>query len=163
MQEGKRIYLRQVVFEDCQVLLEWENNPENWEVSGTKTPFSEEEIIDFIVEQANFRDAGQLRLMICISENSVPIGAVDLFDIDEEKGTAGVGILIDRQENRRKGYASDALDLLKAIAKSLFSLNRLNCTIHSYNIGSIRLFEKSGFRLAERNIKPDIDQYTCRL
>lgn len=156
---GKKIYLRQVAFDDLQLLLNWENNPENWKVSDTTTPFSEEEMIDFIVEQTDFRASGQLRLMICLSENKTPVGAIDLFDINEEQGIAGVGILINDIENRKKGYATEALNLLKTAASDLFSLQQLQCTIHTTNESSKQLFEKCGFRRTGAQNNCNIDEY----
>lgn len=159
---GEKIYLRQVIFDDLQVLLNWENDPENWEVSDTKTPFSEEEMIDFIVEQADFKSTGQLRLMICLLKNEKPVGAVDLFDIDEKKRSANVGILINCAEDRKKGYATEAIELLKTIAINFLSLQQLKCTIHTTNIASKQLFEKCGFRSIKTQ-NGGIDEYICSL
>lgn len=163
IRSSEKIYLRQVGMGDLEILLEWENNPDNWEVSGTKTPFSEEEIIDFIVEQVDFRASGQLRLIISLNKSDEPIGAIDLFDIDEKNATAGVGILIDKPEHRKKGYAGDALLLLTGIARDVFSLRRLHCTIHIHNAGSVRLFEKAGFQLTEKDTGTGINTYVYNL
>lgn len=163
MWNGNRIYLRQVEFSDLKTLLHWENNPENWEISDTQTPFSEEEMIDFIVEQTDFRASNQLRLMICLSENNIPIGAIDLFEIDETKKTAGVGILIDDKHYRRKGYASEALGLVKIISKELFSLNTLYCRIHTSNDASKSLFEKSGFQYIRTEKSQQINEYVLQI
>lgn len=159
MWKSEKIYLRQVDFSDLQTLLNWENNPENWSVSGTNAPFSEEEMIDFIVEQTDYKNSYQLRLMICLNENNLPIGAIDLFEIDEEKGSAGVGILINEDKYRKKGYAFEALELLKQIARELFTLKILSCTIHTNNTSSIKLFLKSGFLPVSAETNNDITEY----
>jgi diamine N-acetyltransferase len=147
MWSNERIFLRQVEFDDLAILLRWENNPDNWEVSGTKSPFTEEEMIDFIVEQTDFRSSGQLRLMICLKEDALPVGAIDLFDINPNEQMAGVGILINDLQYRKKGYAMEALHLLKTIAQSELHLSQLYCTIHPGNKNSIRLFSNCGFIL----------------
>jgi diamine N-acetyltransferase len=159
MWEGKRIHLRQVEFSDLQTLLNWENNPENWEVSETNTPFSEEEMIDFIVEQSDFKNTNQLRLMICLNEINLPIGAIDLFEINQTKKTAGVGILINEKQYRQKGYAFEALELLKQISLELVELKKLFCTIHATNESSIKLFLKSGFAPTSEDINREVIEY----
>lgn len=71
MWKSTNIFLRPVTLIDLQTLLEWENNPDNWEISGTTAPFSEEEMIDFIIEQADYKATRQLRLMICMNEQLI--------------------------------------------------------------------------------------------
>jgi len=72
------------------------------------------------------------------------IGSIDLFDFDPFHRRAGVGILIIAPE-RNKGYASEALDLLKNYAFHLLDLHQLFCNIGSDNQNSIDLFRKQGF------------------
>lgn len=163
MWKGEKIYLRQVGFTDLQTLLSWENNPEHWSVSDTNTPFSEEEMIDFIVEQTDYKNSCQLRLMICLNENNLPVGAIDLFEIDEKKGSAGVGILINDKKYREKGYAFEALELLKHISSELFKLKNLYCTIHTGNFASTNLFMKSGFLPESEDTIRKIIKYKCSL
>ncbi len=145
MWKSTSVFLRPVALTDLRILLEWENNPDNWEVSGTTTPFSEEEMIDFIVEQMDYKSTRQLRLMICLNERQIPVGAIDLFEIDETRGIAGVGILINDVQHRNKGCATEALELLKTIAQSELHLSTLYCTIQLHNHASIQLFKKCGF------------------
>lgn len=159
MWKSKNIYLRQVEFNDLQTLLNWENNPENWAVSGINSPFSEEEIIDFIVDQTDVRNNTQLRLMICLQKSNLPIGAVDLFEIDKQKGTAGIGILIDEKKYRKKGYGFESLELLKHISSELFTLKNLYCTINMNNTASINLFLKSGFLPVSEDKNREITEY----
>lgn len=147
MWKGTTIFLRPVTLTDLRILLEWENNPANWEVSGTTVPFSEEEMIDFIVDQTDYKATRQLRLMICLNELQISIGAIDLFEMDDVQQTAGVGILINDPQHRNKGYATEALELLKAIAQSELNLSKLYCTIQPHNHMSKQLFKRCGFSM----------------
>jgi len=145
MWANKRIFLRPVAMSDLPYLLKWENDPSNWEVSGTTAPFSDEEMINFIVEQTYFLATGQLRLMICLSKKSTPIGAIDLFDINVETKSAGVGILIQDKKHRGKGYAKEALSTLIDLSKMELKLARLTCSIQQENTASLALFKQLGF------------------
>lgn len=144
---GKSIRLRAVEPEDAEIIFEWENNTEVWLISTTLAPFSKDEIIRY-VKTAN-RDIfamRQLRLMIETNDNqAITVGSIDLYDFDPQHQRAGVGILIAADENRRKGYASEALKLLVRYSFDILLLKQLYCTIPTDNEPSIKLFESLGF------------------
>ncbi|HVA98524.1 MAG TPA: GNAT family N-acetyltransferase, partial [Bacteroidia bacterium] len=110
MLSGKKIFLRALEPTDLTVLYDWENDVTNWKVSDTITPFSLYTLERYI-EQAHqdIYTTKQLRLMICLSEKKEAIGCIDLFDFDLKNSRVGVGILIASAENRKQGFASEAL------------------------------------------------------
>jgi len=75
------------------------------------------------------------------------VGAIDLFDFDPFHFRAGVGILIHSQNDRKLGYATDALELLAKYASEYLRLHQLYANITEDNIASIHLFKKVGFEL----------------
>jgi diamine N-acetyltransferase len=75
------------------------------------------------------------------------IGTIDLFDFDPAHKRAGIGILIADKENRGKGYASEALDILIGYSFTSLQLHQLYCNITTDNTESIRLFTGKGFQL----------------
>jgi|SRR5680860_91140 len=142
---GENIFLRQVDTSDATLLLLWENNPENWKVSETEAPFSLKEIEDYIATASNIRANKQLRLIICHKESSKAIGAIDLFDVDFKNKRAGVGILISNKNERQKGFATEAIQLMSKYTSSVLNFKQLHCLVQSNNLKSISLFEKQGF------------------
>jgi len=145
---GPNIRLRAVEPNDIDILYHWENDTSIWRVSDTLTPFSRFQIEEYVMNtRKDIYAARQLRLMIDL-HNSVPeiqpIGSIDLFDFDPLHLRAGVGILI-REDYREKGYAGEALDLLKKYVFTTLHLHQLYCNIASDNEQSIRLFIKHGF------------------
>ncbi|HON18760.1 MAG TPA: GNAT family N-acetyltransferase [Salinivirgaceae bacterium] len=144
---GDKVRLRAVEPEDADLIHAWENDTAIWLVSSTLSPFSKAEIVEYI-RSAN-RDiytARQLRLMIETNENqSKTIGAIDLYDFDPYHLRAGVGILISGDENRRKGYATDALKVIINYCFNFLHLKQLYCSIPEGHDASIRLFESLGF------------------
>jgi diamine N-acetyltransferase len=145
MLKGKKVLLRQLEEEDAIRLLNWENDPNNWRVSGTEAPYSLHEIQQYIATASNVRANGQLRFMIVDKNSFDPIGTVDLFDIDFKNRRTQIGVLIAALENRSKGYASEALDLIMYYAQIQLNLRNFSCAIHADNEESIRLFESKGF------------------
>jgi len=149
--ENNTIILRALEPGDVDILYRWENNPENWFVSNTRTPFSRDVIRQYVENShKDIYELKQLRLMIQMkappADSSLAVGAIDLFDFDPYHLRAGVGILIAEKEQRSRGLASDALQLLNDYAFSVLGLHQLYCNIASDNESSIRLFAKSGFK-----------------
>lgn len=140
-----KISLRPLEPEDIELLYQWENNMEIWNVSNTRTPFSKFILAEYLKESAkDIYETKQLRLVI-ENELAEPIGAIDLFDFDPYHMRAGVGILIHNAENRNHGYASDALNTIFGYAVEVLGLKQLFANISEKNQVSIHLFKKAGF------------------
>ena len=99
----------------------------------------------------------------------LPIGTIDLFDFDPLHQRAGIGILVAASQNRRKGYASEALSALIRYAFETLQLKQLYCNILENNPASIELFQKAGFEITgiKKNwIRSDsdwLDEYLLQL
>lgn len=140
-----KISLRPLEPEDIELLYQWENNMEIWNVSNTKTPFSKYILAEYIKESVkDIYETKQLRLIIQ-NENLEPVGAADLFDFDPYHLRAGIGILIHKEENRNHGYATDALNAIFNYAAEVLGLKQLYANISAKNEVSVHLFEKTGF------------------
>ena len=141
--EGEKIVLRSVDSSDIDTILLWENSSEEPLYGVYEEQFSREYVAQFIENQQRFSLAEneQLRLMIC-SQEGERLGCIDLTEYDGKK--AFVSILIFDLDNRRKGFAENALRLVFDYAKSL-GLRTLYANILPENLPSISLFEKVGF------------------
>ena len=142
---GERIYLRALEPSDIDTLYKWENDPSIWHLGNTVEPFSRFALEQYILNaERDIFTSRQLRLMIVKKADDGVIGSVDLFDFDPVHHRAGIGILIDAEE-RRNGYATEAVSLLSTYAFKTLGLHQLYCNIEKDNHASIDLFEKSGF------------------
>ena len=152
--ENVGIVLRAPEPGDIDVLYRWENDREIWQVSNTITPFSKY-ILEKYIENAHLDiyQVKQLRLMIDVSEDNLPlrtVGTVDLFEFDPYHLRAGIGILIGNKSDRSKGYASLALKKIIAYCFDTLLLHQLFCNITVENYESLRLFKKCGFKITGR-------------
>ena len=147
MLKGEQIYLRTLEPSDADIILKWENNSDNWRVSNTLVPFSRKLIEDYVNSAQDIYSIKQLRFIICLVENDKEIGAIDLFDFDPYHHKVGLGILIAELEDRRNGYAKEAVLLIKEYCFNHLNLHQVYCNILSKNKASIDLFEKSGFTI----------------
>lgn len=149
MLENENIILRAIEPEDIDLLYKWENDRALWEVSTTIAPFSKY-ILKKYIENAHLDlfEAKQLRLMIVSkSDGNKTVGAIDLFDFEPYHGRAGVGILVYEKNDRQKGYASSALNLIIDYAFNTLDLRQLYCNITTDNISSKNLFSNLGFEI----------------
>ena len=147
MLKGEQIYLRTLEPADADIIWKWENNSDNWRVSNTLVPFSRKLIEDYVNSAQDIYSIKQLRFIICLVENDKEIGAIDLFDFDPYHQKVGLGILIAELEDRRNGYAKEAVLLIKEYCFNHLNLHQVYCNILSKNKASIDLFEKSGFTI----------------
>lgn len=145
--KGKSVLLRAVEPSDADLIFEWENDGSMWFLSNTLTPFSRFEIEQYVLNsQLDIFSAKQLRLMIQSIQDSKTIGSIDVFDFDPLNGRAGIGILI-TEDSRKKGYASEALELLIEYAFGTLHLHQLYCNITTDNESSLALFRKHHFEI----------------
>lgn len=144
--KGNSIYLRALEPNDLEFIYAVENNESIWEVSNTQTPYSRFLIKQYL-KNANqdIYEAKQLRLAICKDQDFPAVGLIDLFDFDPKNNRAGVGILIQNQEERNIGIGTEALGLLIQFAFTQLNLHQLYANIDSENNSSLTLFSKFEF------------------
>ena len=145
--KGENIYLRALEPNDLEFVYAMENDQSIWEVSNTQTPYSR-----FLVKQylenahQDIYEAKQLRLAICQDEDFPALGLIDLFDFDPKNNRAGVGIVIQGNDNRKQNIGSEALELLIQYSFYHLNLHQLYANIGAENAASIALFTKFGFQ-----------------
>lgn len=141
------ITLRALEPEDIDLLYEWENSEEIWTVSHTIAPFSKHLLALYIQNSdKDIYESKQLRMMI-ETINGVTVGCIDLFDFDPFHSKVGIGILVHRQEDRSKGYATSALNLMIRYCFEKLNLHQMYANILTDNEISLKLFTKAGFEI----------------
>ncbi len=148
--QNELLNLRALEPTDLELLFNWENNTDIWNVSNTLAPFSKYILHQYIENShRDLFESKQLRLIIELKDNltNEPIGTIDLFDIDFYHKRAGIGILIAEAKNRNKGYALTALKILHNYCYKHLALSQLYCNIDDDNHPSLQLFEKAGYKI----------------
>lgn len=146
MLSGEKIKLRALEPEDIDLLMAWENNTENWYLSGTVQPYSRAVLKNYLEHaRQDIYHAGQLRLVVEVNETQQAVGTIDVFDFDAFHQRAGIGILIGNAIHRGKGYGKEALQLLTEYAFQYLGLRQLYCNVLAQNKSSLKLFKSAGF------------------
>lgn len=146
MLQGEKVRLRAIESGDLNLVHAWENDSSLWHLGATVQPYSREVIAEFIANAGHdIWATKQLRMMIETLEGRT-IGTIDLFDIDPKHQRVGIGILIASEDNRRQGFAKDALALLCDYCCEVLGLHQIYCHVTVDNAASIALFKAVGFK-----------------
>tara|TARA_B110000003_G_scaffold157854_1_gene158232 strand:+ start:863 stop:1330 length:468 start_codon:yes stop_codon:yes gene_type:complete len=140
-----KIFLRNLQNSDIDILLKIENDESTWNYSIQDKPFSKSTIKNYI-ENAKFQDiteVNQKRFVVSSIKINV-LGFIDLFDYNIIKREASIGIVI-LKKYRNMGVGFGSVQLLESYCISKLGMYKLNVSIDSNNIKSIKLFNKSGF------------------
>ena len=86
-------------------------------------------------------------LAILTKKDNKHIGNIKLHMIDWQNRNAEIGIIIGDIKEQKKGYGFEALELLIHHGFMRLNLRKLCAGMVAENIGSIKLFEKAGFKL----------------
>ncbi|MGB3143211.1 MAG: GNAT family N-acetyltransferase [Maribacter sp.] len=143
--QGNQVYLRALEKKDLDFLYQLENDTENWEISGTQTPYSKD-VLQLYLDNAHLDiyEVKQLRLVIC-SQDHQSIGLIDLFDFEPYHQRVGLGIIIQDTEMRNKGIGKEAIQLVIEYAFQTLGVKQVYANILEENEPSLNLFEKLGF------------------
>jgi len=128
-----------------EFIVDVENNEDFWEMSATQTPFSRFMIKEYLDNaHRDIYEVKQLRLII-ETPLSRSVGMIDLYDYDPRHNRAAIGILIAAQDDRGKGYGTEALQLLCDYCFQHLNLHQVYASVLEKNHSSQKLFENEGF------------------
>jgi len=136
------IKLRAIETSDAEVLKDMINDPElEFMVHGWSLPVSLEQQIEWIKNL----DSKVFRFIVEWKSNIV--GTCSISSIDYKNSTAALNIkLIGDSNIRGKGIGTTSLQLLIQYCFDELNLNCLTASILEYNIPSLKLFYKCGFK-----------------
>ncbi len=171
MLNGENLRLRALEPADIDLLYLWENDESIWYLSNTIVPFSRFTLEQYVLNAGqDIFTSKQLRLMIDknTNEEEKTIGSIDIFDFDPANKRAGIGVLI-VEEERNKGYATEALSILLDYCFDVLHLHQVYCNISTDNTTSLNLFKKFNFEVV--GVKKDwlsikdkwVDEYMLQL
>lgn len=142
---GSKILLRKPEIKDVDFILKIENDEKYWCLSGNTSPYSENDIKNFIITSTFdlFTDL-QTRFVIEEKEYKQQVGLIDLFFYNKKNNDVACGIFV-CENHRRKNYALESLEIIKNHVFNDLNIQTIWCTIHSDNDASLNLFKKANF------------------
>ena len=148
---GKKVVLRAMEMEDSELIIDMFNDPEiEHLVGGWSFPVSSFAQKKWLESHYNDRDA--VRFVIDTKEDGA-VGILTLTDIDWKNRRADVGIKLSSNENRNKGYGTDAVMAVMRYVFDELGFHRLEASRLAGNLASGSLLAKCGFK--EEGVKRD--------
>ena len=141
---GERIYLSPMSIEDAEVFTKWLNDFNVTDYISTSARINTLEFEKEWLENT-LKKQGPLFSIIKL-DNDEMIGNIGLHEINNISRTAKLGIFIGEDENRSKGYGTEALKLLLDYGFNYLNLNNIMLTVYNFNGRAIRAYEKAGFK-----------------
>ena len=143
-----RVFLRAISTEDLEFIYKWHSDSNLYKtVMGPYRFTSIDAEREWLQNKTKYNNK-EMNLMICLSENSLPIGFLSVREIDwiSRKGKLA-GVIIGEAEHQSQGYGTDAVKLvLKHFFEDL-GLNRMWGFLLHDNLPSLRMLEKCGFQV----------------
>lgn len=141
---GKKVYLSPINTEDYEIYTKWMNDFEVTDKIGTSSKiYTLEKEKEYLNSRALSKD---YTFAIVSLETDELLGNCSLFEVDFVKGIGTIGIMIGEEENRGKGYGTDALNLLISYAFDYLNLHNVMLVVYSFNERAINAYKKVGFK-----------------
>lgn len=143
--KGEHIYLRALEPEDIDFLYQVENDESLWYLSNTIQPFSRYILTEYLKNaHQDIFEAKQLRLVICANDDK-RLGLIDLYDFDPINKRVGLGIVIHSDQDKRKGFGKEAIQLMSNYVFNTLQLHQIYVGITEENQASLHLFKSLNF------------------
>ena len=142
--EGKKVYLSPMCVEYAEKYVKWMNDFKVTDgLNGSKNLVTVESEREWI--EKNNKD-GNFQFAIVKQENDELIGNCGFNELDLTNQKGSIGIFIGEEENRNKGYGSEALELLISYGFEYLNLNNIMLSVYSFNENAIACYKKVGFK-----------------
>lgn len=142
---GQHIFLRPLEPEDLQLLLQMENQPEDWLLSQQQVPWSVHLLENYLQQAAqDIYEAKQYRMVVALQTSKQAIGLLDFFDFDPKNKRVGIGIAL-VPKFQQKGFGKDALQTALHFVFQEWMVHQVYANILTHNQASIYLFKSLGF------------------
>ncbi|MFT4104140.1 MAG: GNAT family protein [Lacrimispora sp.] len=139
---GSKVYLSPMCPEDAATYTKWLNDLSVTEKLGTS-----HNTVSVSGEQEWMRENAQGRLFAMVkTENDELIGNCGFNSINQVHQCGEIGIFIGDEENRNKGYGSEAMSLLVDFGFNYLNLNNIMLTVFDFNENAVSCYKKAGFK-----------------
>ncbi len=144
MHKNDKIYLSPLLKEDSAILFGWINQRDLVIFNASYKPIHEPNHIAWFENITNRQDV--FIFGIRKTETDELIGSCQLNSINWVHRNAELQIRIAVDDNRGKGFGSDAVRLLLEFAFGDSNLNRVYLHVSATNVRAIKVYEKMGFQ-----------------
>lgn len=142
---GERVRLTALRPGDAQTLAHWYEDGDFSRLFDAHPayPKTESTLVKWMDSADRDRDAVALAIRLLYSDDL--LGYVEIDGIQWTHGCGWLAIGIGSPSHRKKGYGTEAMQLVLRFAFHELNLHRIQLSVFSYNTAAIRLYERLGF------------------
>lgn len=122
----------------------WYGDPEIWHLTSWAPAPLNRSLVEKLFED---RELSRTEYSFAIHprDDDEPLGVISLMNVSEANESAELSIIVGDPEDRRRGYGSEAIELLLRYAFGSLGLNRIGLSAFDFNEEAISAYEKLGF------------------
>ena len=147
--EGERIELRRHARENYQLYAQWYGDPEIWHLTSWAPAPLGRSAVERLFEERELSPTDD-SFAIHFKGDDVPIGVISLMNKSEANASAELSVIVGHQDDRHRGYGTEAIDRLLGYAFEQLGLNRIGLSVFEFNEEAIATYEKLGFVIEGR-------------
>jgi len=154
MLKSEHLKLRALKIEDLKYLNEWRNDLENKIMAqGYRLPITMLQDENWLKSKMGNTHANEVFFIIETIEEGIPIGLIQLTDIDYISGIAIWGIVLGDKSMRGRGFSKEASLLLFDYAFNVLNLRKIFGYPIAYNKETLKMHKSLGFFHEEGRLK----------
>ena len=145
-----KVLIRPLEISDASISWKWRNDPEIWKYTGKKPDIFVTEEIEKKWLHEKLLEKDSVRFAITVDD--LYVGNIQLTNIIKED-KAEYHIFIGERSFWGKGIASLATNQIIRYATNILKLKEISLFVNPLNKAAIKVYEKSGFRIANDQIE----------
>ena len=143
--KGDNVTLRKARETELQEILLWYMDKELNNLAGYA--YNEPNINKLRSNMLSSFGRDPMNLVIELNSSELPIGTIQLYDINKFDRNCMFGIRIGKTEYRGKGLGVEAINLIVQYAFNVLKLKRVSLKVYEYNSNAIKCYLKTGFEI----------------
>ena len=142
--EGDQVYLSPMSIEDAETYCRWLNDPL---IAGNIARTDKADSLTAELEYIEKTHKKNAHIYAIVNnETDTLVGNIGIEEIDNTSRTATIGVFIGDEENRGKGFGSEALRLACRYAFDRLNMHSLHLWVFSFNERAMNVYKKVGFK-----------------
>ena len=142
--ESEKIELRRHVRENYPLYAEWYGDPEIWHLTSWAPSPLGGSAVERLFEDRELSPTDD-SFAIHIRGDETPIGVISLMNKSEANESAELSVIVGHQDDRHRGYGTEAIGRLLRYAFEELGLNRIGLSVFEFNEEAIAAYDKLGF------------------
>ena len=143
----EEVYIRPLSVDDAATSWKWRNDSALWRFTGSRPDVSVTEEMERSWAARAVADPTRINFAICLKPSGRYIGNVYLVNVRD--GVGELGIFIGERDCHGKGYAQQAISLLKRRAASDFGIKTIRIGVNRDNTAALVSYLKAGGKIED--------------